>query len=161
MLTSNKLRRIAKQLIEMADELDAAPPSAPQPSDKATPPPTAKDPAQRVLDALQRAPSYAHLYPAFGQFLNAHAMTRTQITRALGNGPGVSALVKEALDDLVRLSKVKRVDASITRLPGRKPEIYVLPEFAHVFEAPVSTLPPEKKDINDPFAKEWIPPWRQ
>ena len=161
MLTPNKLRRIAKTLIEMAEELEAAPPSASQALGQPTPAPTAKDPAQRVLEALQRAPSYAHLYPAFGRFLNAHAMTRTQITRAIGNGPGSSALVKEALEDLVRLRKVKRLDASITRLPGRKPEIYVLPEFAHVFDAPASTLPPEKKDLNDPFAKEWAPPWRQ
>lgn len=147
-MNSAQLRRIAAQLIAFADALDAQ---------AVTSPPNA---AQRVLDAFQRAPRYAERFPAFADCLNAHAMTITQITKAIGGDPNARNVVHEGVKQLLAAGTIQRVQRPPKR-PGRQPEMYVLTGFEHHFPAPGQVNATQSDERVDPFAHEYVPPWRK
>lgn len=146
-MNAYQLRRMAAQFLEWADQLDqiakAAPPKA----------------AQRVLDAFQRAPRYAERFPAFADCLNAHAMTITQITKAIGGDHNAKAIVHEGVKQLLAAGTIQRVQRPPKR-PGRQPEMYVLTGFEHHFAAPTPIKDTHESERVDPFAHEYVPPWR-
>lgn len=144
---------MAKRLLQMADELDAALAADKPP----TPQADLKTPSQRVLEALHRAPSYASKYPGFATYLWGNAMTRTQIRRALGNGQHAAQIVDTGLRDLMATGLVQKLDTKIKIKGGPRPEVFVLAKSVHLFEAPSQ---PDSA-YSDPFSNEYVPPWRR
>ncbi len=137
---------MAATLIEWADEQERlakeAPPNA----------------AQRVLAALERSPSYAGRYPAYAGCLQVHAMTVSQITRALGSSPNVRAVVHAGIQQLLAAGTIEQVQSPV-QTPGTKPEMYVLSSFAHHLKQPAPANSTPDQNNADPFAHEWTPPW--
>lgn len=137
---------MAATLIEWADEQErlaqASPPNA----------------AQRVLAALERAPSYAGRHPSYAACLQVHAMTVTQITKALGSSPNVRTVVHEGIKQLLAAGTIHSVKSPV-KTPGTKPEMYVLSSHAHHFNRPAPVNSAPASDDVDPFASEWTPPW--
>lgn len=142
------VRRLIGQLEAFLAELEQ--------QDKAAPP----NAAQRVLDAFQRAPRYAERFPAFADCLNVHAMTITQITKAIGGDPNAKNIVHEGVRQLLAAGTIKKVERPPKR-PGRQPEMYVLTGFEHHFQAPPQVKDTQPDDRVDPFAHEYVPPWRK
>lgn len=147
-MNSAQLRRVAAQLIAFADALDAQATQSPPHA------------AKRVLEAFQRAPRYAERFPAFADCLNVHAMTITQITKAIGGDPNAKNIVHEGVKQLLAAGTIQRVQRPPKR-PGRQPEMYVLTGFEHHFAVPSPGECAHEGDRVDPYAHEYVPPWRK